>query len=127
MKILWWDKTITAMYILKTSRRPPWKYNLGVLLDYTDPIKMITEMILLSINISHTYYTMYPFISLIIRYRRLTLSKYFRPFCLISEIIYLIIHLLITLPRVNNFNIKQKRHETFVLLYATKTKQDLGR
>ena len=88
---------------------------------------MITEVILLSINISHTYYTICPFISLIIKYRRLTLSKYFRPFCLISEIIYLIIHLLITLPRVNNFGIKQERHETFVLLYATKTKQDLGR
>ena len=32
----------------------------------------------------------------------------------------------ITLPRVNNFDIKQKRH-IFVLLYATNTKQDLGR
>ena len=30
-------------------------------------------------------------------------------------------------PRVNNFDIKQKRHEIFVLLYATNTKQDLGR
>ena len=33
----------------------------------------------------------------------------------------------ITLPRVNNFDIKQKRHIIFVLLYATNTKQDLGR
>ena len=33
----------------------------------------------------------------------------------------------ILLPRVNNFNIKQKRHGTFVLLYATNTKQDLGK
>ena len=31
------------------------------------------------------------------------------------------------LPRVKNFDIKQKRHEIFVLLYATNTKQDLGR
>ena len=31
------------------------------------------------------------------------------------------------LPRVNNFDIKQKRHGIFVLLYATNTKQDLGR
>ena len=28
---------------------------------------------------------------------------------------------------VNNFDIKQKRHGTFILLYATNTKQDLGR
>ena len=33
----------------------------------------------------------------------------------------------IILPRGNNFDIKQKRHEIFVLLYATNTKQDLGR
>ena len=33
----------------------------------------------------------------------------------------------IILPRVNNFDIKQKRHGIFVLLYATNTKQDLGR
>ena len=33
----------------------------------------------------------------------------------------------ILLPRVNNFNIKQKKHGTFVLLYATNTKQDLGK
>ena len=33
----------------------------------------------------------------------------------------------IALPRGNNFDIKQKRHEIFVLLYATNTKQDLGR
>ena len=33
----------------------------------------------------------------------------------------------IILPRVNNFNIKQKRHGIFVLLYATNTKNDLGR
>ena len=33
----------------------------------------------------------------------------------------------IILPRVNNFGIKQKRHEIFVLLYATNTKQDVGR
>ena len=33
----------------------------------------------------------------------------------------------IVLPRVNNFNIKQKRHGIFVLLYTTNIKQDLGR
>ena len=33
----------------------------------------------------------------------------------------------ITLPRVNNFDIKQKRHGIFVLLYTPSTKQDLGR
>ena len=35
----------------------------------------------------------------------------------------------IILPRVNNFNIKQnkQKHELFVLLYATNTKQDVGR
>ena len=33
----------------------------------------------------------------------------------------------IILPTVNNFDIKQKRHGIFVLLYATNTKQDLGR
>ena len=33
----------------------------------------------------------------------------------------------IILPRVNNFDIKQKKHGIFVLLYATNTKQDLGR
>ena len=33
----------------------------------------------------------------------------------------------ITLPRVNNFNIKQKRQGIFVLLYAINTKKDLGR
>ena len=33
----------------------------------------------------------------------------------------------IILPRVNNFDIKRKRHGIFVLLYATNTKQDLGR
>ena len=33
----------------------------------------------------------------------------------------------IILPRVSNFDIKQKRHETFVLLYATNIKQDMGR
>ena len=33
----------------------------------------------------------------------------------------------IILPRVNNFDIEQKRHQMFVLLYATNTKQDLGR
>ena len=31
------------------------------------------------------------------------------------------------LMRVNNFNIKQKRHGIFVLLHGTNTKQDLGR
>ena len=30
----------------------------------------------------------------------------------------------ITLPRVDNFDIKQKRHGIFVSLYATNTKQD---
>ena len=33
----------------------------------------------------------------------------------------------IILLRVNNFDIKQKRHVIFVLLYATNTKQDLGK
>ena len=33
----------------------------------------------------------------------------------------------IILPRINNFNIKQKRHGIFVLLHATNTKQDVGR
>ena len=33
----------------------------------------------------------------------------------------------ITLPRGNNFDIKQKRHGIFVLLYNPSTKQDLGR
>ena len=33
----------------------------------------------------------------------------------------------IILPRVNNFDIKRKRQGIFVLLYATNTKQDLGR
>ena len=33
----------------------------------------------------------------------------------------------ITLPRVNNFDINKKGHGIFVLLYATNTKQDLGR
>ena len=32
----------------------------------------------------------------------------------------------IILSRVNNFDIKQKRCGTFVLLYGTNTKQDLG-
>ena len=56
------------------------------------------------------------------------------PFCLISEINTQVINtqrceaeLNIILPRVNNFDIKQKRHGIFVLLYATNTKQDLGR
>ena len=31
------------------------------------------------------------------------------------------------LPKVNNFNIKQKRHGIFVLFYATNTKQDMTR
>ena len=33
----------------------------------------------------------------------------------------------IKLPRVSNFDIKQKRHGMFVLLYASNTKQVLGR
>ena len=37
------------------------------------------------------------------------------------------VELNIKLPRVNNFNIKQKRHGIFVLLYATSTKQNLAR
>ena len=32
----------------------------------------------------------------------------------------------IILPRVSNFDIKQKRHGIFAFLYATNTKQDLG-
>ena len=31
------------------------------------------------------------------------------------------------LPKVNNFNIKQRRHGIFVLFYATNTKQDMTR
>ena len=31
------------------------------------------------------------------------------------------------LPRVNNFNVEQKRHGIFVLLYAINTKHDLER
>ena len=33
----------------------------------------------------------------------------------------------IVLPRVNNFDIEQKGHGIFVLLYAANIKQDLGR
>ena len=33
----------------------------------------------------------------------------------------------IILLSVNNFDIRQKKHGIFVLLYATNTKQDLGR
>ena len=33
----------------------------------------------------------------------------------------------IVLPRVDKFDIKQKRYGIFVLLYATNTTQDLGR
>ena len=40
------------------------------------------------------------------------------PFCLTSEIIQ---------PRVNNFDIKQKRHGIFVLLNGTNIKQDVRR
>ena len=47
------------------------------------------------------------------------------PFCLISEIIHPRFNII--LPRVNNFDIKQKKHGIFVLLYATNTIQDLGR
>lgn len=36
------------------------------------------------------------------------------------------VELNIILPRVNNFHIKQKNARIFVLLYGTKTKQDLG-
>ena len=35
--------------------------------------------------------------------------------------------LYIILPTVSNFDIRRKRHGTFVLLYATNTKQDLER
>ena len=54
-------------------------------------------------------------------------------FCLISEITHSSniqrheVELNIILPRVNNFDVEQKGHEIFVLLYATNTKQDLGR
>ena len=37
------------------------------------------------------------------------------------------VELNIILPGVNNFNIKQKKHGIYVLLYATNTKQDLER
>ena len=37
------------------------------------------------------------------------------------------VELNVILPRVINFDIKQKRHGIFVLLYTTNTKQDLGR
>ena len=33
----------------------------------------------------------------------------------------------IILLRMNNFDIKQKKHGIYVLLYATNTKQNLGR
>ena len=33
----------------------------------------------------------------------------------------------IILPRVNNFDIKQKRHGIFVLLYVINTRHDLAR
>ena len=33
----------------------------------------------------------------------------------------------IILPTVNDFDVRQGRHGIFVLLYATNTKQDLGR
>ena len=36
------------------------------------------------------------------------------------------VELNITLSKVNNFDIKHKRHGIFVFLYATSTKQDLG-
>ena len=57
------------------------------------------------------------------------------PFSLISEIIHPRIiniqrceaELNIILLRVNCFDIKPKRHEIFVLLYATNNKQDLRR
>ena len=42
------------------------------------------------------------------------------PFCLISEIIHPRFNII--LPRVNNFDIKQKKHGIFVLLYGTNTK-----
>ena len=54
-------------------------------------------------------------------------------FCLISEITHSSniqrreVELNIILPRVNNFDVEQKGHEIFILLYATNTKQDLGR
>ena len=54
-------------------------------------------------------------------------------FCLISEITHSSniqrreVELNIILPRVNNFDVEQKGHGIFVLLYATNTKQDLGR
>ena len=37
------------------------------------------------------------------------------------------VELNIILPRVSNFDIKQKKHGMFALLHATNTKQDLGR
>ena len=37
------------------------------------------------------------------------------------------VELNVTLPKVNNFDIKQKGHRIFVLLYATNTKQHVGR
>ena len=37
------------------------------------------------------------------------------------------VELNVILPGVNNFNIKQKKHGIYVLLYATNTKQDLER
>ena len=37
------------------------------------------------------------------------------------------VELNIILPRVNNFDINQKRHEIFVLLYATSTKKGMER
>ena len=48
------------------------------------------------------------------------MGKYSMPFCLISEIIHPRFNII--LPRVNNFDIKQKKHGIFVLLYGTNTK-----
>ena len=73
------------------------------------------------------------------------ISKYSMPFCLILSKYFVFLfnirnyspkvinvqrreaELNIILPMVNNFDFKQKMHGIFVLLYATNTKQNLGR
>ena len=55
------------------------------------------------------------------------INKYSLPFSDIRYYSRREAELNIILQRLNNFDIKQKRHGIFVFLYATKTKQDLGR
>ena len=55
------------------------------------------------------------------------INKYSLPFSDIRYYSRREAELNIILQRLNTFDIKQKRHGIFVFLYATKTKQDLGR